>query len=195
MAEPVRGRHLMEVLFRLWIVLVVLSVLGVVVMVVLWAMKQGMGGAMSVRPAWILTWGLFLAAAGLWLEPLKWAYRPERLRKAGQWKTPPQRYDRWTLRWVPAMVPLVFGLTLMILEMGYGVLAPAGRAAAPEGLRFGIAAAVLVSVLGAVAVSQMARARFRREVEWLGDCFGCGYSRRGAESEACPECGWRATKG
>lgn len=176
-----RRRHAAEVLFGVWCGAAVLSVLGVAVLV--------LSPRLGVPAAWGLVWLLVMVAAPLWLEPLQLACRPERLKSEGAWRHSPRRYDRRTLRVLPVLVPVVLVVALSILELGYGIFAPAGRRVAPDGLRFGIAAAALVSVPGAFLVSQLARARFRREVEGLGDCFGCGYSLRGIGSGVCPECG------
>ena len=172
-----RSRHVTERLFAVWAGLTVVSV------VVTGIFLNGL----PLR--WRVVWGLTLVVAGLWLEPLRVACRPERLKKHGVWTASPRRYDRRTLRVLPALVPVVLVGMLVILELGYGVFAPAGRRAAPEGLRFLIAGAALVSVPGAFLLSQWARARFRREVAALGDCFGCGYPLRGIASGVCPECG------
>jgi len=181
-----RPQHLTEGLFQWWMGLVVMSIVWLGGFTI-WG--PGTALFLAVVPAWGIGWMLFLIVVPLWLEPLKVACRPERLKRGGAWRHAPRRYDWRTLRVLPALVPVVLVGALVILELGYGVFAPAGRRVAPDGLRFGIAAAALVSVPRAFLVSQLARARFRREVEGLGDCFGCGYSLRGIGSGVCPECG------
>ena len=184
--DSARSRHVTERLFQGW--------MGAVVVSVVWfaaSTTWGPGAArfLGVPPAWGISWVLFLIVLPLWLEPLQVANRPERLKRDGMWRAPPRRYDRRTLRVLPALVPVTLVVALAILELGYGIFAPVGRRAAPEGMRFGIAAAALVSVPGAFLVSQVARARFQREVGRLGDCFGCGYPLRQIASGVCPECG------
>ena len=179
--DSVRSRHVTERLFRAW--------MGAVVVSVVWfaaSTTWGPGAArfLGVPPAWGISWVLFLIVVPLWLEPLQVANRPERLKREGMWRAPPRRYDRRTLRVLPALVPVTLVVALAILELGYGIFAPVGRRAAPEGMRFGIAAAALVSVPGAFLVSQVARARFQTRGRRVGGLFWvwifvAGRGRRG----------------
>lgn len=92
-----------------------------------------------------------------------------------------------------AAFPLT-AITVLVYLMEYGPVYSLQWG--PEEKKLSVIAAVVTACLGALFFTKR---KFRRR---LGEhyrrrtlCFGCGYSLRGLDDAACPECGWTAAEG